>query len=53
MNKLQARSKRQTLLINQQDFIKVNRKDEGFTRYTSQTLKYSRRDELDEEHVER
>ena len=48
MNKLEAKSKRQTLLIKHQDFIKVNKKYEGLLEIHRKHVKYSRRDELDE-----
>ena len=48
MNKLEAKSKRQTLLIKHQDFIKVNKKYEGLLEIHRKHVKYSRQDELDE-----
>jgi len=49
MHKQEAKSKRQTLLINHQGFIKVYKKFEGFTQDTSKSVTQSRRFELDEE----
>ena len=48
MNKLEAKSKRQTLLIKHQDFIKVNKKYEGLLEIHRKHVKYSHQDELDE-----